>query len=371
MSQEHIDFTTPGGDTVTAALHKAEDNFNDLYGQIALLNPAGSFKNKLINPNFQYWQRGTSFAPGTNGNFMTADRWKLQVSSGMTSPSATQNPYPNLGDPVAAALGSPYGLLIGGSGNTDAVNHFYILSQAIEDVQRLAGKTVTISITAYNGNAASRRMAVELSQVNGSGTGNVTGIGSTQLTFPSGWSTQRATVAIPAMGGSRVLGSDCTLLTLWFSAGTAYNSRAANLGTQTANLLLGGVQLEEGASATPMEVRPHQVELAMCQRFYYRLTNAARTNIGCGAALNATSFYATFFHPIPMRSAPTVIFNGSWRVLMNGGAATVASLAAAEMSSHQTTIVATSSSMTQGQAGILQGNDGQGANAYVEFNAEL
>ena len=56
---------------------------------------------------------------------------------------------------------------------------------------------------------------------------------------------------------------------------------------------------------------------------------------------------------------------------MNDGAATVGSLAAAEMSLHQTTIVAISSATIQGQAGILQGGDGQGANADVEFNAEL
>lgn len=67
------------------------------------------------------------------------------------------------------------------------------------------------------------------------------------------------------------------------------------------------VQLEKGSTATSFDYRPYGQELALCQRYYYRL-NANSTGISCAyttAAYNTGASYGAFNMPVTMRAAPT------------------------------------------------------------------
>ena len=94
-------------------------------------------KNFIINGNFDFWQRGTTFSVSggaTTSNY-TADRWSAGVNLGTTISRVS-----------AVNSGSSYGLRIQrNSGNTTTGDGF--INQVLESsmAQMLAGKTVTLS----------------------------------------------------------------------------------------------------------------------------------------------------------------------------------------------------------------------------------
>jgi hypothetical protein len=77
--------------------------------------------------------------------------------------------------------------------------------------------------------------------------------------------------------------------------------------TSGGNMFFTGMQLEQNYQPTPFEQRPIGVELALCQRYYYRTTNAVGNsfNFGSGAANNLAE--TTIRFPTTMRSAVTAL----------------------------------------------------------------
>jgi hypothetical protein len=91
--------------------------------------------------------------------------------------------------------------------------------------------------------------------------------------------------------------SDAWVQGRYFSVSGSTNLAATNGATWQ----IAGVQLEKGSTATPFEFRPYGTELALCQRYYYKLTGGARA---FGA--QAITSYMNWFLPVVMRAAPTV-----------------------------------------------------------------
>lgn len=95
-------------------------------------------------------------------------------------------------------------------------------------------------------------------------------------------------------------------------AATAYYSATGEtsvVGTNGATFYITGVQLEKGSTATSFDYRPYGTELALCQRYYYRVSAASAqyTDLATGYT-NATS-QAQLLHvfPVTMRTAPTAL----------------------------------------------------------------
>jgi hypothetical protein len=82
------------------------------------------------------------------------------------------------------------------------------------------------------------------------------------------------------------------------------------VGAQTSGTwTIGNVQLEAGTVATPFERRSYGQELALCQRYYYRLQEGVFSRLGIVAG-TVTAREAPFFFPVTMRAAPTVTITG-------------------------------------------------------------
>lgn len=64
------------------------------------------------------------------------------------------------------------------------------------------------------------------------------------------------------------------------------------------------VQLEEGAEATPFEIRPIAFELAQCQRYYLNM-EALVIAIGGTAGTGQPVTQSTYYFPVEMRVQPT------------------------------------------------------------------
>jgi hypothetical protein len=80
------------------------------------------------------------------------------------------------------------------------------------------------------------------------------------------------------------------------------------LGTLNATWQITGVQLEAGSVATPFERRPYGTELALCQRYYYRMvSNVSFGRFGASYNGATTGGQAFVNFAVTMRSSPTAL----------------------------------------------------------------
>jgi len=220
------------------------------------------YKNKIINGNFDIWQRGTS--NGMSG-YYTADRWKS--SNIGTTKIASQQSF-TVGQ--TDVPGEPTYFMRHVVTSSAGAGNYSINHQMIENVRTLAGKTVTFSF--YAKADSSKNIAIEFYQEFGSGGSPSTAVTAfvTTCALTSSWKKFIVTGSIPSISG-KTLGSnnDHTLRAyFWFDAGSTYNSRTNSLGQQSGTFDIAQVQLEEGPVATAFEQRHIGQELELCRRYY-------------------------------------------------------------------------------------------------------
>ena len=102
----------------------------------------------------------------------------------------------------------------------------------------------------------------------------------------------------------------------WLGASSIIRTAACvTLVNQTAgaSLNITGVQLEVGSVSTPFEQRPYGLELALCQRYYYKSYNmsaapgsASNPGVLYTVSGSGSGFYCYTSFPVSMRTTPTI-----------------------------------------------------------------
>lgn len=266
------------------------------------------FKNYIINGNFDIWQRGNS---QTATSYGSDDRWNNSHngSTKMHSQVACTNTERALFN--ASFFSRTVVTSIAG------VNNHVQKFQLIENVTKLAGKTVTISFWAKAD--SSKNIAIEFGQIFGTGgspSATVSGVGAQLIPLTTTWQKITRTFTFPSIVG-KTLGTDgvhtsSTYLVFWFDAGSNFNSRTASLGQQNGTFDIAQVQLEEGSVATPFEQRPIGLELSLCQR-YYEVMNEHATEISAttGEAFNTSTTFSVRKRIIPTMNRTQINQSGN------------------------------------------------------------
>ena len=79
------------------------------------------------------------------------------------------------------------------------------------------------------------------------------------------------------------------------------------IGTNGATFYITGVQLEAGTVATPFERRPYGTELALCQRYFYKIdANGSTLSFASGWFASTTSARVSIPIPTTLRATPTL-----------------------------------------------------------------
>jgi hypothetical protein len=145
------------------------------------------------------------------------------------------------------------------------------------------------------------------------------------------------------------------------------------VGTNGATWYVTGVQLEKGSTATSFDYRPIGTELALCQRYYYKVVGTSSyPTFGAGQAITTTQGRIAVQYPVQMRATPTVSFGGT--VLLtasNGNGITVTSISVNygnETGGMLEVIVA--SGITAGNATLFIAQNGSISN-FIQALAEL
>jgi hypothetical protein len=221
-------------------------------------------RNLLINGGFNVWQRGVS---QTSNGYGSVDRWYFFGNG--TNKSVTQ---------TATGL----------TATQDSGSGVLQLLQGVEWDDYFKGKTLTLSFKAQSTVAV--YIAVRDGALSTSSTfADVLRDGLT-LTTPGADGISRVTVTIPETPSGTP-----KMISILLAPNTLDTSA-------TSSLVLEWVQLEEGSVATPFEYRSYGEELALCQRYFLKLTQSfyGDTNQGSNGRL-------CLMYPVIMRTNPSVV----------------------------------------------------------------
>ena len=339
-------------------------------------------RNLLYNGDFMIAQRSTS---STTTQYSTVDRWKNNMPSRYTFSQSTDAPdgYSFSMKADCTATGNDtttifeqrlegYDLVQTGFG-TNSAKHL-TLSFWIKSHQ-----TGTFTAELYNPTGIDQQISKAYT-VNNSGV----------------WEYKTITYPPDTSHGFSSNSSIGLYLFMWFSAASSFksgslnsdawsgasnparvNSDIPNLSSSTDNYVqIAGVQLELGKVATPFEHRSYGEELALCQRFYYRVQSTEAFGLLSSCYVNSSTVAkANFEFPVPMRVAPTGIEQtgtaGDYLVNIAGSNTTcnaVPTYNNASVKIGQVNILV-AGGLTAGHAGIFLGADSDG---YIGFTgAEL
>jgi len=262
--------------------------------------PFAAGKNKIINGDFNIWQRGTSYTFNPTvlgGTYGAADRW-IYWHNGSTAGTNTvsQQSFTAGTAPVAGYEGQFFQRFTTttiGTGQT-VVDAW----QRIEDVRTLAGQTVTVSFWVKTSGSTTFDSFLEQQFGIGGSSAVATTVISNRATTSS-WQRVSGTVTLPSISGKTIGTGNNLMLGIRFYG-------VAN----GATFDIWGVQVEAGSVATPFQTATGtlQGELAACQRYYWRSSsNSAYAGMGLGIARLTTAISVQITHPVTMRvNAPTL-----------------------------------------------------------------
>jgi len=299
------------------------DSYNG--GQLAGL------RNKIINGNFNIWQRGTSFAGQTptasSATTVYADRWRvlgqgttavLTIARSADVPN-NQTLYSNSIEVTTADV------------TVNSADYYYFY-QPIEgfNIRDLYGKTFTLSFWVKSSKTGTHCVSLRATS------NSPIYIAQYTVNVADTWEFKTITVVdgLPGGTGSWTWDSGMGLRVGWvLQAGSTYNAGTANSWYSSAfdyatsdqvnvfdtvgnTFKLANVQLEVGTVDTPFEHRTSGLELSLCQRYYEKsfvYATAPAQNVGSslGAAyatgqVNNQTFSTLVGFCVTKRAAPTI-----------------------------------------------------------------
>jgi hypothetical protein len=280
----------------------------DVNGDVKLASinggPLAGFRNRIINGNFDIWQRGTStgswVAPVSD--FYLPDRWVCNSGGTGGNGSLSQQAFTagQTDVPGEPTYFMRWEITSAASGQTSGGSY---VEQRIEDVRTLAGQTATISFYAKGTGTLPN---IYLTQTFGSGgSAQVLHTLASSVALNASWTKYTYTVNVGSISGKTIGSNHYVGLTFMVPINSTYT------------LDLAQVQLEPGTVATPFERRSYGQELALCQRYY--CTRPTVRFVVYGLAANTISTHISF--PTEMMVSPTVTLSN---VVFNNTSAAVA-----------------------------------------------
>ena len=302
-------------------------------------------KNILINGDMRFSERGdfTSASAAISGIYYL-DRMKTSLVTVTADKQhiSTSQPIGTSGESLKIIATSTASGMIG----------FY---QIAEEYNLYKSKTITMSAWVKSNTADARLLIYDGVDISGS-TGHTGGGGWEKLTVThivnASATTLQGYVRIQSITGGNV----------------SITSGDYIEGTQ--------MQLELGSVATDFEMRPIGLELALCQRYYYRFNaGTAITMVNTMQCYSTTAVLGDVMKlPVPMRTIPTVAMSAVAHFTPTnaaGGAAgalTGGAMVADTPELIRSSALTGSSGLVSGNATILRTNT---TSAWIEADAEL
>jgi len=282
MSSIAVNAITDANGGSTTSINSVTPNTSNVVG-----------KNRIINGNFDFWQRGTTASYSVLSSQYLSDRWHMRTTA------------------TANVTTSQQSFTVGQTDVPNNPKYFYrwditshtagtgILEQRIEDVSTFAGNTCTLSFWAKCSTA--QTLSNSYLQVFGTGGSATVTTSGSSFSLTTSWQKFTATFTLPSISGKTIAG------------GNDYLNIRFNMPNAVCTVDIAQVQLEAGSSATEFEHRPYTTELQLCQRYFEKLSGIVYGSyIGSFGAS-----YATWFFSTEKRTTATMNFTGSTGTAQN------------------------------------------------------
>jgi len=348
-----------------------------------------SMKNRIINGGMVIDQRnaGASVTPA-DGSY-TLDRWKVnlaqasklttQQDAGAVTPPAGFRDYLGVTSTSAYSVGAgeQFSLLQNiegfnfydmawGTANAQAVTLSFWVRSSLTGTfggalnnsaySRSYPFTFTISVA----NTWEQKLITIAGDTSGTWIGATNGVG-LRITFNLGTGSTFSGTAGAWSGSAFVSATGATSV----------------VGTSGATFYITGVQLEKGSTATSFDYRPYGTELALCQRYYYRLLPGATASFSLAYAQSAVVTKGIVNLPVTMRIDPSALEQSGTATnyaVQFGGVITVCSavptFGGGGNNFLQNVTFTVASGLTTGQSGDIRTATGV-ATGYLGWSAEL
>ena len=339
-----------------------------------------SDRNLVITGAMNVAQRGTSVASlSSTATYSTCDRFMVQYGSSGTFTESQSTTAPS---------GFSNSLKLDCT-TADSSPNYLLISQRIEgqNVQHLKKGTssaVSTTLSFYVRSSKTGTYQVNLRDID-----NTRIIGATYtISSADTWEQKIITFAGDTTGAFDNDNAASLDIEWWLASGSTYNSGAVPTAWEAAangdraaglNVAIGastsddfhitGVQLELGEQATPFEHRSFADDLALCQRYYQRITaDASYTAFAAGLCTTTTQMICALKYTTTMRASPTLTQSNTGINIQTQIA--TASIGTSYLGKDSAFVpVNVSSGLTAGNAGLWNANNNTAA--YVDLTAEL
>ncbi len=356
-------------------------------GTVVMSSPY-TMRNKIINGAMVIDQRNAGASVTVSANdtsYYPADRAMVRKNSSATITTQQSTTVPTgfknsalVTVTAGSAVGAGNYALIGQ--NIEGFNvsdlGFGTANAATITVSFWARSSATGTYNFYFANNADSRSYVTTFTINAANTFEYKTISITGDTSGT-WTTDNTS----GLKVGVTLGAGTTFQTTantWTTGTYLGTSTATNTFLTAANTFyITGLQVERGTVATPFEYRNYQQELAMCQRYYWRMTRTSTSTSDVTGAFamgqtwtNTFQVYIPF--PVIMRTGPTADFSAAGTFQFHIGGVT--NTAVSGLTINQSLVdgariqCSWTYSGTNGLAGQLAAYN---ATAYLGFNSEL
>lgn len=328
------------------------------------------FRNRLINPSGEIWQRANSSGGAIADGSYAFDRWYgLSQTAGNSASQQTnvENGMPymmRLAQANASAQRFGIAQVIESKNSIDLRGQGVVLSAR---VRMSASTTLRYAIIEWTGTADTVTKDFVLDWTNGTFTaGNFFTTTSTTITATGSTALTANTLATVSLSGTIGSSANNVAVIFWTDSTQAQN----------VTLDIGKAQLEVGLAPTALAKRSIYEETALCQRYYYRRNSSAVNEVvAMMQSYSSTGFFGLILAlPVTMLKIPTAAISNVSHFSINNPSSTTAAVSTLSIASNSVNSLgtqgATSSgaSLNTGGAAVLQFNTTSG---WIEADAEI
>jgi len=344
-----------------------------------------SFRNIVINGDMQIAQRATSLASVSTSGYKTLDRFSMTFASLGTWTMSQSTDVPS-----GYGFANSLKLDCTTANASPAAGGAMILSQSFEgqNLQYLKKGTANAQSLTLSFWVKSTKTGTFIAELyDDDNTRSISK--SYTVSVSNTWEFKTVTFAGDTTGALANDNGGSLILYFWLGAGTNFTSgtlatswgtltsanRAVgqvNIADNTANdFLITGVQLEAGTSATDFEFLPIDVDLARCQRYYFKNLAEQNMPLASGVTNGTTNARYTLNFPSRMRASPTLSVSSAsgFKVYCGTTNVTTTSISFFYANTLNALIYAdVASGLTNGQGTIFIAN---GTSDFIEGSIEL